>query len=261
MSDENPLLDKIKLPGRIFQLPSRGIFYKNGELSPSVKEAELHVRAMSAIDEINMKNPDQLFSGEAVNTVLKHCVVGVDKPTQLLSKDVDAIMLFLRTVTYGPNYEFSAKHTCKDAKEHSYVANIDQLIQDMKFVDPTTVESLYTIHLPNNQVVKIKPSTYQQTIDFVKKNENKSEITFKDQEQNLIDIMLGTIESVDGVTNPKHIEEWIRNISSPMVNKIGQKIETINDWGSSLTWMCKCKDCGQDFQVELPVNPVSFFTE
>ena len=39
----NPLLQKIRLPGRIFQLPSRGLFYKNGELDESVKNGEIHV--------------------------------------------------------------------------------------------------------------------------------------------------------------------------------------------------------------------------
>ncbi|HHA18120.1 MAG TPA: hypothetical protein ENK70_00230, partial [Methylophaga sp.] len=29
---ENPLLQRIRLPGEIHQLPSGGIFYKNGEL-------------------------------------------------------------------------------------------------------------------------------------------------------------------------------------------------------------------------------------
>jgi hypothetical protein len=261
MSEHNPLLDKLKLPGRIFQLPSRGIFYKDGELTQSVKEAELHVQAMSAIDEINMKNPDQLFSGEAVNTVFRNCISGIEKPTHLLSKDVDAIMLFLRTVTYGPSFEFTAKHTCEGAKEHTYIADIDKIIQDMTFIDPTMVEEMYTIHLPNEQVVKIRPSTYQQTIDFVKKFQNKTEITAKDQEQNLIDVLLGVIESVDGIENKKLIEEWVRKLPSPMTTRVAKRIESINDWGSDATWKCVCRDCGETFSVELPTNPVSFFTE
>ena len=109
---ENPLLQKIRLPGRIFQLPSRGLFYNNGELENTVKDGEIHVHAMSAFAEIHMKNPDQLFSGQAVDTVFRECVRGVVEPTKLLAKDVDAILMFLRTVTYGPNYEFTAKHTC-----------------------------------------------------------------------------------------------------------------------------------------------------
>jgi hypothetical protein len=261
MSEHNPLLEKLKLPGRIFQLPSRGIFYSNGELSSEVKEAELHVHAMSALDEINMKNPDQLFSGDAVNAVFTSCLPGIEKPTQLLSKDVDAIMLFLRTVTYGPSYEFTATHWCEGAKNHSYVADIDVMIQEMKYIDPTVVDELYTLQLPNDQVVKLQPTRYQQSIDFVKKNSNKERLTVKDQEQNLIDTLLGVIVSVDGIQDPALIEQWIRKLPSPRVNKVAQKLQSINDWGSNLTWKCKCRDCGEEFAVEIPINPVSFFTE
>lgn len=261
MSDTNPLLQKLKLPGRIFQLPSRGIFYKNGELDASIKDAEIHVHPMSALDEINLKNPDQLFSGAAVEMVFKHCVSGVLKPTELLSKDVDAIMMFLRTVTYGPGYEFIAKHTCENAKEHPYTADVDQLISQMNMIDPTLIAESYTVELNNGQTVKLRPTKYQQTIDFVKNNENKKEITIQDQERNLLHVLLGVIESIDGITDEKLIEEWIRAAPSPLINRVAEKIEKINDWGPSLTWSCKCKDCGETFEVEVPINAVSFFTE
>jgi hypothetical protein len=268
MTEVNPLLEGLKLPGRIFQLPSRGIFYHNGELDENVKEGEVHVYPMSALDEINMKNPDQLFSGAAVNTVFTTCVKGVKKPSELLSKDVDAIMLFLRTVTYGASYEFMAHHGCgefdgikKPKNDYSYVADIEQLIGGMTMIDPTIVPTTYTVNLPNEQVVKLRPNKYQQVLDLIKANENKKVITVDDQQKNLIMMLLGVIESVNGVSDAAKIEEWIRKIPSPLVNRIAEKIEKINAWGSDLKWACKCKDCGNDYTVEIPINPVSFFTE
>ena len=59
-SSTNPLLARVKIPGRIFQLPSAGIFYKNGELAEGIENGEVHVHPMTALDEINMKNPDKL---------------------------------------------------------------------------------------------------------------------------------------------------------------------------------------------------------
>ena len=58
MTSTNPLLSKVKLPGRVFQLPSLGAFYQNGELDPAVKDGELHIHPMTALTEINLKNPD-----------------------------------------------------------------------------------------------------------------------------------------------------------------------------------------------------------
>lgn len=261
MTDVNPLLQNLKLPGRIFQLPSRGMFYKNGELASNITGGEIHIHAMSAMDEINMKNPDQLFSGDAVKEVFTKCANGILNPAQLLSKDVDAIMLFLRTVTYGPEYEFTTIHTCEDAKTHSYVANVDQMINDMKMVDPTTIEAMLTISLPNGQVVKLQPSRYQQVIDLIKVNENKKEISAKDQQENLKMMLCNLIESVDGISNKEQIAEWISAVEATAVNRIAEKIDVINDWGPSLVWKVQCKDCGEPFDVEIPINPVSFFTD
>ena len=69
---QNPLLQKLKLPGRTFQLPSRGALYNNGELSS--KEGEVHVHPMSALTEISLKNPDLLFNGRALEEVCAECV-------------------------------------------------------------------------------------------------------------------------------------------------------------------------------------------
>ena len=259
----NPLLEKIKLPGRIFQLPSRGLFYTSGEVDPVItqNDGEIHVQALSALDEINLKNPDQLFSGEAVNTVFKDAVTGLNDPRQLLSKDVDAIMLFMRIVTYGANYEFLATHTCADAKEHSYVADLDVLIANMQTIDPTTLQDKYTVNLSNGQVIKLRPTRYQQTVDFIKKNSNKKELTVEDQKNNLISILMDVIVSVDGIQDQSMIREWIQKLPTRMINRIAEKIEGVNDWGSNLKWKCTCRDCGTDFEIDLPINPVSFFTE
>ena len=257
----NPLLSNLKLPGRIFQLPSKGLFYRDGELDANVTEAEVHVHAMSALDEINMKNPDQLFSGSAVNTVFKQCISGINKPSELLSKDVDALMIFLRTVTYGSSYEFMARHTCEKAKDHSYIADLDTMISNMRSLDPTVVDSLYTVSLPNGQVVKLRPNRYSQVLDLIRANESKKEITAEDQRKNLTMMLMGVIQSVDGNTNPEHIKGWVERIPSPIVNRIAEKVENVNDWGPDLRWKCVCKDCGTEFPVEIPINPVSFFTE
>jgi len=260
----NPLLEGLKLPGRVFQLPSRGLFYRNGELADNISNGEIHVRPMSALDEINMKNPDQLFSGAAINTVFSRCVDGVLKPSELLSKDVDAIMMMLRTVTYGPSYEFVAKHTCAEAKDHNYTSNIDNLINAMKLLDPTTINSVYSVDVvvaDRTYNVRLRPNKYQQVIDLIRENENKQEVTVEDQQKNLVMLLLGVIESVNGLNDREMIKEWISAIPTTAVGKIAAKLENVNSWGSDLLAPLVCRDCGEKFSVEIPINPVSFFTE
>lgn len=261
MPEMNPLLQGIKLPGRIFQLPSKGLFYKNGELSDDIKEGEIHVKAMSAMDEIIMKNPDQLFSGDAVKTVFAKCIDGVLKPTELLSKDIDAIMVFLRSVTYGPSYEYMAHHNCEGAKDHNYVADTETMITTMKYLDATVLEENFQVITSTGQKVNLRPNRYDQVLDMIKANQNKNEMTAEDQKRNLKMMLIGVIESIDGINDPALIAEWIDNVPTKTVNKIAMKVESIGAWGIDMVVKPKCKDCGAEFDVSIPINPVSFFTE
>lgn len=260
MSD-NPLLAGLKLPGRIFQLPSKGLFYKSGEISSDQTEGEIHVKALSAFDEITLKNADQLFSGDALKTVFPKCTEGIDKPVELLSKDVDALLLYLRLVTYGPSYEYTAKHTCENAKVHSYVADLDKMVNDIKYVDATLLDDEYKITLVNGQVVRLRPLQYKHVMNIVKNNQNKTEISVEDARANLRALVLGVVDSVDGTVNRDHIAEWAMQLSTPMINKIASKIEILSEWGVNNVVECECKDCGAKFKVEIPLNPVTFFTE
>lgn len=260
-STTNPLLAKIRLPGRIFQLPSRGIFYTNGELDDSVKDGEIHFHPMTALDEINMKNPDQLFSGRAVQEVLPRCCPQIKKPGELLSKDIDAVMLFLRTVTYGGGFDIIVKHSCESGKDHSYTVDIEKVINEATSIDPTTTVASYNMTMPNDQVIKLQPSRYMQVIELIKHNQSRNELTVLDVQKNLIDMLAGIIVSVDDIVNPDMIREWLQSIPAPWANRIADKVDSVNSWGPNLTVKIACKDCGQDFDVDVPINPVSFFTE
>lgn len=261
MSDQNmnPLMAKLKLPGRTFQLPSRGALYKNGELSST--EGEVHVHALSALAEINLKNPDLLFNGKAIESVFAECIPEIKKASQLYGRDIDAIMYFLRLVTYGPEFPITVKHTCENAKEHSYLVNLEKKIQEMVYLDPTVAEERFTATMPNGQVVKVHPIRFEHMIKLFQMNAGKQEFTSEDQKKNLVFNLTNVILEVDGITDRKNIEEWVSAVSTPFHNRITEAIERTNEWGPSSTSRMKCKDCGEEMDVELPLNPISFFTE
>lgn len=254
----NPLMTALKLPGRTFQLPSRGAFYKNGELNPP--EGEIHVHPMSALTEINLKNPDLLFNGKAIEQVVAECVPDIAKPLDLFGRDIDALMFFLRLVTYGPNFEVTLKHTCEGAKQHSYVVNIEEMVMNMKPLDPTLTDQ-FLVKLQNGQTVKLHPVTMRHMVKLFQMNTGKTEMKPEEIQANIVFNLVNLIESVDGVQDKKQIEEWIRAIPTPLTSKITEVIEKMNDWGPAQTSKLTCKDCGEVMDVELPLNPVSFFTE
>ena len=254
----NPLMAKLKLPGRTFQLPSRGAFYTDGELSTA--EGEVHVHPMSALTEINLKNPDLLFSGKAIEEVVAECVPDIKKPLDLFGRDIDALTFFLRLVTYGPHFEVNVKHNCAEAKNHSYVVNIEEMVMKMTQLDPT-LASQFKVTLQNGQVVKLRPVTFRHMIKLFQMNNGKEDLTPDEIKTNIIFNLVSLIESVDETTDKTLIEEWIKSLTTPMTSRITEVIDKMNKWGPSQTAVLKCKDCGEDMTVELPLNPVSFFTE
>ena len=257
----NPLLSKIKLPGKIYQLPSKGFFYQGLELSPEAKDAEVHVHAMTALDEINMKNPDMLFSGKAIEAVCQSAVNDVRQPRELLSKDVDALMIFLRIVSYGQYFDVDITHTCKDAKAQTYTIDLEKMIDNMKYLDPTMIDSIFSLVLENGQKVRFQPVRYKHVLELMQNNDRKKEFTAEDIQNIIVKNVLNLIQSVDDITDPKLIDEWLRQIPARYMNRLADKVEQINDFGPNTIQKMKCKDCGGELDVELPLNPINFFSE
>lgn len=266
----NPLLEKLKIPGETVRLPSLGIFYKNGELSADSQNGEVHIYPMSAYDELIMHSPDKLINGHAIAEVFSRCIPSVIKPLDLFSKDVDFLMMCLRRVTYGPEINIDYQHFCADAKTHTYPIDISKFITNAKNINPTLINSLYTVALENNQIVKIHPirlkdviSLMQETQKISKKHSTNAEQldadTLSAGESNLLDSISRVIESVDDVTDQQLILEWLRNLPVKMHRQLSKAIDSSSDWGTNTETVEKCKDCGESITLEVPLNPLTFF--
>jgi len=255
----NPLMSKIKLPGRIFKLPSGGYLYKNGELSESCKDGEIHVRPMSALAEIKIKNPDMLFSGQAVREVLAECVEEIKNPMELFGRDIDALMCYLRVVTYGPKFRIDADHGCAESKSHSYEIDIEQIISNVRELDPTTIGTRYSVMLANGQNVTLEPVRFRHIVDLLQTN-NKDVPTAQDIQANMVKNLLNMINNIDGITDKAMIKEWIEGAPAPYISAIADALDNSNEWGPKFEQQVTCRDCGQPMLVELPLNPVNFFS-
>lgn len=258
MENQNPLMQKLKIPGRTVQLPSMGALYKSGELDN--ESGEVHVYPMSGMAEITLKNPDMLFNGTALDVVFRECIPAIKKPTELFGRDIDALMFYLRLVTYGPSYEIRVTHDCPGAKEHGHIVDLEAMIAEMDMLDPTQIGD-FSVTLPNGQKVIVQPVRFSHMVQLFQMNGNKTEFTDEDLKKNIAFNLVNLIESVDGITDKGQINEWVKSITTPFQNRIAEAIEKTMLWGPKNTVTCNCRDCGEPFTVELPLNPISFFTE
>lgn len=255
----NPLLSRIQMPGETFTLPSGGLFYTNGELDPSVKNAEIHVHPMTAIDEITIKTPDLLFSGDAVRQVFARCIPQIANVDMLLAKDVDFLMICLRKVSFGDELRLEHKHTCPGAKMHTYSIDITNFIKASKKIDPTTMASNFSVKMPNDQVVHLQPIRFKDFIHVMQMNDTDTNLSPEQIRDILVDSMSNVIIRVDEVDDKEMIKEWLATAAPMFRAKINEHIDKTLEWGPEFETRTKCLDCGEEMDIVAPMNPLYFF--
>lgn len=256
----NPLLERARIPGQTFALPSKGLFYKHGELDDSVKNGEVTVYPMVTLDELVMKTPDKLLNGTAINEVFSRCIPQIKKPSELLSKDVDFLLICLRKVSYGDEYEFDYKHDCEDAKNHLYRVPLDPLISTAKKITARSAKDKFMLTLPNGQVVRLMPPRYHQMLKFYQSINEEKQNSDAEVVEFVIETSMNMVESVDGIEDREMIMEWATQIPAGYTTMIGKHIGKLSNWGPDLEQKIICRDCGKEATVEISLNPINFFS-
>lgn len=271
MPSINPLLSKVKLPGRVFQLPSKGLFYSEGVLAPSVNNGEIEVKPMSALTELKMRSADLLISGKVIHEVCLECIPEILRPELLLAKDVDAIFCFLVSSTYGDTKKIKAMHNCDAAEIHDYVVDIGKIISNPRNERLGADSLLFTVAMPNGQIAQLKPVTFQDTLNLMTIRQQINQIEMKQQpvpremlEGMIINDISAVISYVEDqgvkVADRKQIEEWIRVLPKTYTDVIVAGSERSNDWGYDFKVTLSCQDCKNQYDYDLDLNPVNFFT-
>jgi hypothetical protein len=86
------------------------------------------------------------------------------------------------------------------------------------------------------------------------------EMSVDDMKSGITKNLLNSIKSVDGIQDKALIADWILAVPGPIMNTLTAAIEKSNSWGLDYMQTVKCSDCGEEFTIEVPVNPVSFFS-
>lgn len=259
----NPLLNALRIPGETFRIPSQGLFYEKGTLDQSVKDGELELYPMTAIDEIILSTPDKLLSGKAILEVFAHCIPQVKNPHALLAKDVDFLMVCLRLVSFGQFIDVLYTHNCENASEHTYSIDIQQIIRETRSLDPTTTHQEYQVVLKNGQIVKLRPMTYGDVVDLYQSTmsmKTDSDLEEKEAERMIVGTLGSMISSVNDISDRALISEWIRQIPLGYKKQIQTSLQSVGEWGIDMKASHICKDCGEVVELRVSTNPVNFFT-
>lgn len=103
-------------------LPSRGKFYQN----PALTDGVVHVRPMTGHEEEILATNRFVKKGQAVNMIFRNCLQEQVDPEELLTIDRTFLLIYLRGISYTPDYEVQIK--CPECEnKFSHTINLDQL--------------------------------------------------------------------------------------------------------------------------------------
>jgi hypothetical protein len=135
------------LPHDVVTLPSQGKFYKN-------KKKSLKVGYLTAQDENTLVSANR--SVNVVHSLVKNKVYEPDfKIEELLEGDLEAILIFLRNTSFGPDYNFNLTDP-KTSRKFEATVRLDELDFVKPKIEPNG-EGFFEIKLPKTgHLVKCK---------------------------------------------------------------------------------------------------------
>jgi len=192
------------LPHDVIQLPSKGIFYKS-------KKKSIKVGYLTAQDENLLANfdPKVSLNESIVLPLLRRKIYEKDiKAEELTDGDVEAILLFLRNTSFGPEYTIGVKDPVTE-KTFSTSIMLDELNYSKINTEPNE-NGIYNLTLPmSKSQVEIKMMTLGDRVNLERDIRNypvnltAPVITMRLSKQ---------IVSVNGKTDRGEIETFIESM-------------------------------------------------
>lgn len=275
---ENPLIMYNRRPPTYVSLPSGGKHYA---IPPKLTvDGELAVYPLTAKQELLLKSPDSLLNGESMFQVLKHVAPDIQDPYQVPLCDLEAILIAMRLVSYGPTLDVDL--SCPRCKQNNVrTVNLQQFIAKVQ-----PLADKYTVKLPNDLVVYLRPRNIKQNIqeslvtleqermvlsvsDETKSVEERAELYNKSMAylteksvQNLAGYIY-KVETPDGKSFDDHatIYEWVDQISIDEFKLIDAQVKKIDQAGidTKIKVVCESEECKHEFEDRLQFDPSRFF--
>ena len=277
MTTDSKLSKYYRAPKLYVRIPSQGAFNSDMEQSMS---GELAIMAMTGRDETMIKKPDALLNGEAITSVIKSCVPGIQYPEQIPITDIDALLIAIKIASDGEEHEISAR--CPKCKtETKGVINLRNILPTAQLL-----ESEYPVKLDTGVTVYIKPYEYSMQTEAAlaafdetktlqnlatEKEMNKESMSvynksFRRMADMSVSLLARSIIKVvtpegEEVSDPNEIFAFVQNVDSKAVKLIDEVLAKINSLNidKRVELECSVDTCKNVWTTEIEFNPADFF--
>jgi hypothetical protein len=214
----------IERPFEMLFIPSRGLFY------PS-KENYLLLNQLTYIEENLLTSEFLVDSGKAMEFVLRNILVEQNvRPHDLLTGDVEAIGLFLRSFAYGDKMEIPLEcHHC------SFKEEVDVRLSSFQMKDSIVMPEDGAIPMlldGTDLIFSFKPLTYFEELGMTRAKVSST------------DRLIYMTKSINGCEDKKIVESVIRKLSLDHVRRIKKFLNKAVP-GVDATVKHTCSSCGR----------------
>lgn len=270
---QNPLQQYFRQPKIYVGLPSQGAYSKPGTFEGDVTNMPIY--GMTGLDEILIKTPDALLTGESTVKVIQSCCPVVKDAWEIPSIDLDLLLIAIRIATFGNS--MTIEHKCSKCEaDNEYDLELGRLVEhysNCKFNNKVTIGDL---------VVKVQPVTYRQTNDFsirnfkiqqlivqansIDDNNARNDVlkeVFKQLGDLQYEVFVATIEAVEVngmvVSDRNHIIEWLNNADKTVFDALKAHSDTNRKAWETPAFKTKCSSCDTENEVSVDMDFSSFF--
>ena len=281
-SQSNPLVGYMRQPKILIKLPSEGNYWPKGALEVS-ETGDYPVYSMTAKDELMLKIPDALISGQAIVEVIQHCMPNIKNAWAVPGIDLDVILIAIRIATYGEmmkvpltknevtyDYEVDLRYVMGTLQEQVRWEDAVQINPDLVvYVKPVDYKQISASATKTFETQRILQIANDSTLSDIDKNKS-----FKDAINTLNEITVGLvtnsiykIDSAHGSTeDPKFIKEFMDNVDKEVFDTVKSHIEKLRENNNvkpmSVTPSQDMIDNGfpkDDIEIPLVFDPSTFF--
>lgn len=283
MQQPNPLASFMRQPKIYIKLPSMGDYWPAGSINMP-ETGEFPVYSMTAKDELMLKVPDAVMSGQAVVDVIQHCIPNIKNAWHMPSIDLDVALIAIRLATYGE--KMTTPINFGEDIEMEYTVDLRTVMDSLS----NSITWDPVVQINDNLTVFVRPMTYKQISESALKtfetqkimqivNNDKLDETeksrlFKESFTKLTDITLGIvqasiikIDSTEGSTdNQQFINEFIENVDKDIFNRIQEHLDKLREINTIKPVLVNVTDemrqkgfTGDTIEVPMVFDPATFF--